>query len=130
MNEIYDVVIGEAAGLVNPITGEGIDYGLESGKMAAEHLTHMFAIGDFSLKQLATFDRQLRLRYQRLFVLCDRLRLLYLNPFFVNLVVRAVARNEDLMNLFMNIAIENQNLSRGLAPSTIAKVLFEGMPGR
>ena len=98
--------------------------------MAAEHLTHMFAIGDFSLKQLAAFDKQLRQRYQRLFVLCDRLRLLYLNPFFVNQVVRAVARSEELMNLFMNIAIENQNIYRGLAPSTIAKVIFEGMPGR
>jgi flavin-dependent dehydrogenase len=112
------------------ITGEGIDYGMESGKMAAEHLTHMFAIGDFSLKQLAVYDKQLRQRYQHLFVLCDRLRLLYLNPFFVNVVVRAVARNEELMNLLMNIAVENQNISRGLAPGTIAKVLFEGMPGR
>ncbi|HEY6287626.1 MAG TPA: geranylgeranyl reductase family protein [Ktedonobacteraceae bacterium] len=124
------MIIGEAAGLVNPVTGEGIDYGMESGKMAAEHLTHMFAIGDFSLKQLAAFDKQLRQRYQRLFVLCDRLRLLYLNPFFVNQVVRAVARSEELMNLFMNIAIENQNIYRGLAPSTIAKVIIEGMPGR
>jgi len=124
------MIIGEAAGLVNPVTGEGIDYGMESGKMAAEHLNHMFAIGDFSHKQLSAFDKQLRKRYQSLFVLCDRLRLLYLNPFFVNLVVRAVARNEELMNLFMNIAIENQNIYRGLAPGTIAKVIFEGMPGR
>jgi flavin-dependent dehydrogenase len=124
------MIIGEAAGLVNPITGEGIDYGMESGKLAADHLTHMFATGDFSLKQLAAFDKQLRLRYQRLFVLCDRLRLLYLNPFFVNLVVRAVARNDELMNLFMNIAVENQNISRGFAPSTIMKVIIEGMHGR
>jgi geranylgeranyl reductase family protein len=124
------MIIGEAAGLVNPITGEGIDYGMESGKMAAEHLTHMFDIGDFSHKQLAAFDKQLRQRYQRLFELCDRLRLLYLNPFFINLMVRAIARNEDLMDLFMDIAIENQNISRGLAPGTIAKVIFEGMHGR
>lgn len=124
------MIVGEAAGLVNPVTGEGIDYGMESGKMAAEHLSLMFARGDFSVKRLAAFDKQLRQRYQRLFVLCDRLRLLYLNPLFVNLVVRAVARSEELMNIFMNIAIENQNIYRGLAPSTIAKVIFEGMPGR
>ena len=124
------MIIGEAAGLENPITGEGIDYGMESGKLAAEHLSHMFTTGDFSLKQLALFDKQLRQRYQSLFVLCDRLRLLYLNPLFINLMVRAVARNEDLMELLMDIAIDNQNIVRGLAPSTIAKVIFEGMPGR
>src|SRR5436305_4217050 len=37
------LLVGEAAGLVNPVTGEGIDYALESGKMAAEHLMRMFA---------------------------------------------------------------------------------------
>jgi menaquinone-9 beta-reductase len=124
------MIVGEAAGLVNPVTGEGIDYRMESGKMAAEQLSHMFAIGDFSVKQLAAFDKLLRQRYQHLFVLSDRLRLLYLNPLFVNQVVRAVSRSEQLMNLFMNIAVENQNVYRGLAPSTIAKVIFKGMPGR
>ena len=98
--------------------------------MAAEHLTHMFDIADFSHKQLAAFDKQLRQRYQRRFEICDRLRLLYLNSFFINLMVRAIARNEDLMDLFMDIAIENQNISCGLALSTIAKVIFEGMPHR
>ncbi len=124
------MIIGEAAGLVNPVTGEGIDYGMESGKMAAEHLSHMFAVGDFSVKQLAAYDKLLRLRYQRLFVLCDKLRLLYLNSLFVNQVVRAVSRSEELMNLFLHIAIENQNAYQGFAPRTIAKVLFKGMPGR
>ncbi len=94
--------------------------------MAAEHLTHMFARGDFSRKQLAVFDKQLRQRYQRLFVLCDRLRFFYLNPFVVDMLVRAVARNEELMNLFIDIAVENQNISRGLAPSTLVKMITAG----
>jgi hypothetical protein len=34
------------------------------------------------------------------------------------------------MSLFMNIAVENQNVYRGLTPGTIAKVILEGMPGR
>jgi menaquinone-9 beta-reductase len=118
------LVVGEAAGLVNPVTGEGIDYALESGKMAAEYLVHLFASGDFSLKRLSTYDSLLRERYQRLFVVCDRLRSFYLNPHILNRVVRAVANDSHLMDLFMNIAVENQNLSQGLAPATIAQVLF------
>jgi flavin-dependent dehydrogenase len=103
---------------------------MESGKMAAEHLSHMFAADDFSVKQLAAFDKILRQRYQHLFVLSDRLRLLYLNPLFINQVMRAISRSDELMNLFMNIAVENQNAYRGFSPRTIAKVLFAGMPGR
>jgi flavin-dependent dehydrogenase len=30
------VAVGDAAGLVNPMNGEGIDYGLESGMLAAD----------------------------------------------------------------------------------------------
>ena len=30
------LLVGEAAGLANPLTGEGIDYALESGRIAAE----------------------------------------------------------------------------------------------
>jgi len=32
------IVVGEAAGLVNPFTGEGIDYAMESGQIAAQVL--------------------------------------------------------------------------------------------
>lgn len=121
------MLVGEAAGLVNPVTGEGIDYALESGKTAAEHLSHMFALGDFSVKELTSYDKMLRQHYQRLFVLCDRLRVLYLNPLFLNRAMSACAHNNDLMTLFMNIAIANQGAYEGLAPSTIAKVLFGGI---
>jgi menaquinone-9 beta-reductase len=121
------LIVGEAAGLVNPVTGEGIDYALESGKMAAEYLLHLFSIGDFSLKRLSTYDSLLRERYQRLYVICDRLRSFYLNPLILNLVIRAAARNSHLMDLYMNIAIENQNLSQGLAPATLAQVLSSAL---
>ncbi|MDV7397264.1 oxidoreductase, partial [Arthrospira platensis SPKY1] len=30
------VLVGDAAGCVNPLNGEGIDYGLETGRLAAE----------------------------------------------------------------------------------------------
>jgi geranylgeranyl reductase family protein len=33
------VLVGDAAGCVNPLNGEGIDYGLETGRLAAELLT-------------------------------------------------------------------------------------------
>jgi len=124
------MLVGEAAGLVNPVTGEGIDYALESGKMAAAHVSHMFTMGDFSVKQLMTYDNMLRQHYQRLFVLCDQLRMLYLNPLILNQVVRAVGRDNELMTLLLNIAIDNQDAYKGLAPRTIARVILGGVGRR
>ena len=118
------LLVGEAAGLVNPVTGEGIDYALESGKMAADHIIGMFSANNLSIKSLAVYDRLLRERYQRLFVLCDRLRFLYLNPLVLNRVIRSVAHQDDLMEMFMNIIIENEDAYEGLSPRTLSKVVF------
>src|SRR5437660_288868 len=45
------LLVGEAAGLVNPLTGEGIDYALESAQIAAEHAARGLAEGTLSLKR-------------------------------------------------------------------------------
>jgi flavin-dependent dehydrogenase len=38
--------VGDAAGLVNPFNGEGIDYAMESGQLAAETGLEVLASGD------------------------------------------------------------------------------------
>jgi geranylgeranyl reductase family protein len=49
------MVVGDAAGLVNPITGEGLSYALASGRFAA--LTAMETIkGGLGLEHLAAYD--------------------------------------------------------------------------
>jgi len=118
------ILVGEAAGLVNPVTGEGIDYALESGKLAAEHLTAVFAAGDFSTNWLRTYDAELRAAYQRLFTLCDRLRLLYLNAPVINRAIAAGTRRQALRDLYMNIVMENDDVMAALSPRTLATVAF------
>jgi hypothetical protein len=54
------------------------------------------------------------------------LRFVYLNPLILNRVVTSAARDQDLIKLFMNIVIENQNVYKGLSPMTILKVVFKG----
>jgi geranylgeranyl reductase family protein len=51
------VAIGDAAGLVNPMNGEGIDYGLESGMLAAD----LFVADPASAP--AEYDRQIGERF-------------------------------------------------------------------
>ncbi len=118
------ILVGEAAGLVNPVTGEGIDYALESGKLAAEHLAAMFASGDFSINRLRAYDAQLRAAYQRLFTLCDRMRLLYLNAPVINRAISAGTRRQALRDLYMNIVMENDDVMAALSPRTLATVAF------
>ncbi len=52
------LVIGTAAGLVKPLTGGGIYFGLLSADMAAEVLHHAFDHNDLSHRQLADYQRK------------------------------------------------------------------------
>ncbi len=45
------VLVGDAAGLVDPFSAEGIYYAIRSGQMAAQELTAAFASGDFDLSR-------------------------------------------------------------------------------
>ena len=59
------VLIGDAAGLINPLNGEGIQYALQSARWAAETITPHLRDGDFSETALAQFTRRVEteLRY-------------------------------------------------------------------
>ncbi len=61
------LVVGEAAGLVDPVTGEGIGMALESGQLAAEVASEALRAGDLSGDRLRRYDDVLRDRYASYF---------------------------------------------------------------
>ena len=69
------MLIGDAAGCVNPLNGEGIDYGLETGRLAVELLDR----ADLS----RVWPDVLREHYGRCFSVARRLALLLTIPRFL-----------------------------------------------
>ena len=61
------LVVGEAAGLVDPITGEGLSPALVSGHLAALTAIDAIRVGDFSYTQLQEYADFLRIKYGRYF---------------------------------------------------------------
>lgn len=54
------LLAGDAARLVNPLTGGGICNAMSSGKLAAETVIEAFGRGDFSKQSLSAYDHKLR----------------------------------------------------------------------
>ena len=69
------MLIGDAAACVNPLNGEGIDYGLETGRLAAE----MLGSGDLT----SAWPAVLQQHYARGFSVARRLALLLTMPRFL-----------------------------------------------
>lgn len=103
---------GEAAGLVNPLTGEGIDYALESGGIAAEYAAAFLAGADHSPRGFAAaasrYERALRRRFERLFAVCRMLRDVSARPAVLNRLVRIAGRRDDLASGLVDIALGNR----------------------
>lgn len=115
------LLVGEAAGLVNPLTGDGIDFALESGKIAAEHIQHMLRLGDVSRTQLQTYDTMLRQRYQNLFRFSGQISKLSLNRRMLNGLVPLAAARPRLPELLVNVLLGAQPAPERLSFLRIVK---------
>jgi menaquinone-9 beta-reductase len=92
------LLVGEAAGLVNPLTGEGIDYALESGQIAAHHLAH-------EPLDPAAYHAALHARFGKIFRFSEQVRDWYCVPPLLNLLVPLANRRPELRHLLATIVL-------------------------
>jgi flavin-dependent dehydrogenase len=117
------LVAGDAAGLVNPLTGEGIAAALESGQLAATHALSALETGDFSACALASYDQALRARF-----LADQraarfLRIALFVPNLFNHVIRRLRHDPKLALLIGYIIIGYRPPRLALRPRTLLRLL-------
>jgi geranylgeranyl reductase family protein len=59
------MAVGDAGSMIHPISGEGVGYALESGRLAASWAHEAHAWDDFSASVLSGYERQLRRKRAR-----------------------------------------------------------------
>ena len=89
------MLIGDAAACVNPLNGEGIDYGLETGRLAAE----MLGSGDLA----GSWPAVLQSHYGRGFSVARRLGLLLTFPRFLPATGPIGMRSTTLMGIAVRV---------------------------
>lgn len=76
--------VGDAAGFLDPFTGDGISMALHSGRLAAEGLARSLEVRPTSLRQAAVaYERQLNESVQRSYAVATLVRTLVRAPVFV-----------------------------------------------
>jgi geranylgeranyl reductase family protein len=121
------LLVGEAAGLVNPLTGEGIDYALESGKIAAEHVVRGLTSGVHHA-WLTDYDRLLRTRFEKIFRFSEWIRDWYCKPPLLNLLVPLANHHPELRQQLANIVLGERE-PHGYGPMTLAARLIVYLAG-
>jgi len=101
------VLIGDAAGLIDPITGEGIGNALTSSKYASEAILQCFKNNDFSSRSLCNYGSMLQKKLKTE---------IYAHKFFRSFIFR----NRIILEMFFYFLRKINILS-----STIKKILYK-----
>jgi geranylgeranyl reductase family protein len=95
------VLIGDAAGAVNPFNGEGIDYAYETGRMAAAHIDAALEADDLAL--LGRYRDELDATYDHYFRVSRAFVRLIGRPGAMRLLTRTGIRNKTVMEWTLRV---------------------------
>ena len=108
------VAVGDAAGLVNPMNGEGIDYGLESGMLAAD----LFV--DDPSRAPARYDHEVGARFDRFLRTGRRFSFLIGHPWILRSGLRLAVGTDAIANITLQVM---GNLIDSDTPGAAGRVL-------
>lgn len=108
------VAIGDAAGLINPMNGEGIDYGLESGMLAADYFL------EDPTSAPARYDAEIGERFDGFLRTGRRFSFLIGHPWILRNGLRVAVGTQSVANITLSVM---GNLVDNETPGTAGRVL-------
>lgn len=118
------LLVGEAAGLVNPVTGEGIDLALESGEIAATAAGEALRRGEVGGSGLRGYERALRRRFGSIFAGLRRIGPWVMRPRALNILIAKAARRPGLAAIIVGIIQSTVSPWAAFSPRTWWYILF------
>lgn len=119
------VLIGDAASMINPFTGEGVFYAISAGKMLGEKLANSALEKDARIdKALISFEREVKDKFIRHYKLNNMLKKLWKNKLFSNMIIHSCNKDQKILAEGINLMIGN---SRSISIKTIIIILFNGL---
>ena len=118
------MLLGDAAGLIDPFTGEGIGNAMVSGKYAIEVAANSLNVGNLSEKSFSEYDNLLWDEIGKELRASTKLHKLAKSKFLLNFVMNRAARNDEVQEIISGMLsneIPKDELSN---PSFYFKILF------
>jgi menaquinone-9 beta-reductase len=120
--------VGDAAGLVNPFNGEGIDYAMESGRLAAETALAVLESGDRT--RLTAYRSAVERRFGSYYAVGRLFVRLIGDPRFMKAATRYGLPRPTLMKLVLKLLANLYEPARGDATDRVVRALVRLAPSR
>lgn len=118
------MLVGDAASLIDPFTGEGIGNAMHSGVLAAEYASMAHAKGVFSRAVLGGFEKAVLDMLEQELRLSHLLTKLVRWNWLLNLVIRKASRSKEVSEAVTNMFASVDQRKKLTSPLFYFKLLF------
>jgi geranylgeranyl reductase family protein len=118
------MLVGDAASLVDPVTGEGVGHAAISGMYAAEQARRSIELKDFSASCLAQYDKSLYNRIGNELYISSRIPRFIRFPWLFNMMVNKGLKSKTLQGRLSQAMTDLDVRKRLKEPSLYLKVLL------
>ncbi|MBN1170102.1 geranylgeranyl reductase family protein [Candidatus Micrarchaeota archaeon] len=118
------VLIGDAASLIDPFTGEGIGNALTSGKVSAQVIAEALNENDFSEAKLSQYRKRLFDIIAGEVSANARLQMLGKHEFLLNIVIGKAKRSDEIKAVISDAILDPKDHGRLSDPVFLLKALF------
>jgi geranylgeranyl reductase family protein len=120
------LLLGDAASLIDPFTGEGIGNALRSGRIASEYILKAIENQNFTASFLQQYDHMVYHKMWNELRISRRIQMLLRYPKLFNFVVNRANKNSSVRTLLTSM-LDNVDLKKELVkPGFYVKLLFGG----
>ena len=106
-------LVGDAGSMINPMSGEGIFYGMEAGYLLAEETFSSFnSQNDNELNQnLKKYEKKLNQRFGKHFLSCTLARFILQSPFMTKRLLRIASVDKNTINFVVELLFDEARLT-------------------
>ncbi len=120
------ILLGDAASLIDPFTGEGIGNAIRSGRFGAEHIKDCFTTNSFDAAQNKKYDRLIYSKVWTELKISSSMQSLSKYSFLLNFVIKKASKSSSFKKLLIAM-LDDINLKKELTkPSFYFKLFFNG----
>jgi len=110
-NKDFNVaLIGDASSMINPMSGEGIFYGMEAGYLLAKN-THHVIDSDRISHGIDRYEKEFTKRFRKHFLSCALARLILQSPFMTKRLLRIASRDQDTIDFVVELLFDEAYLT-------------------
>ena len=122
-NDINVALIGDASSMINPMSGEGIFYGMEAGYLLAKNTYNLIDSRDLT-KGIADYEKAFSKRFRKHYLSCALARLLLQSPFMTKRLLKVASNDQNTIDFVVELLFDEAYLTFGEVMKIVYKFLL------